>query len=335
MGLTLSGSLAPVAPGAIEAARLSKTYEGGLTAIEDISFQVSTGEIFGLLGPNGAGKTTTLRILITVLRPSGGQARVLGMDVVAQATEVRQAIGYVPQERAIDRFLTGREHLELLASLYHLPKDQAATRITEVLRLVNLEHKADEVARNYSGGMKRKLDIACGLIPDPKALFMDEPTLGLDVESRLKIWDHIRQLKARGITILLTTNYLDEADQLCDRIAIIDGGRVKAIGSPADLKSGLGGDVVTLTLSPGDLGRVEVLAQALKKQEAIRAVSTKQNVLDIRVASPEATLPAILSAVTAHGCRLEFVDYHRPRLDDVFLAHTGHRIKEEFPKGEA
>jgi ABC-2 type transport system ATP-binding protein len=235
----------------------------------------------------------------------------------------------VPQERAIDRFLTGREHLQLLASLYHIPKDKAAARIEEVLKLVNLEHKADEVARNYSGGMKRKLDIACGLIPDPKVLFMDEPTLGLDVESRLKVWEHIRQLKARGITILITTNYLDEADQLCDRIAIIDGGRVKAIGSPGELKSGLGGDIVTLTLALGDLDKVEALAQAVKGQAGVKAVSTKQNVLDIRVASPEAALPAILSAVTARGCRLEFVDYHRPRLDDVFLAHTGRRIKED------
>ena len=312
---------------AIEVSHLSKVYEGKVTAVEDITFQVSQGEVFGLLGPNGAGKTTTMRVLITVLRPTGGSARVLGLDVVAQATKVRQLIGYVPQERAIDRFLTGREHLQLLASLYHLPKDRAAKRIEEVLKLVNLEDKADEVARNYSGGMKRKLDIACGLIPDPKVLFMDEPTLGLDVQSRLKIWEHIRELKARGITIMLTTNYLDEADQLCDRLAIIDGGRVKAIGAPNELKSGLGGDVVTLTLAPGDLDRVEGLAQALKAQEGVRAVSVKQNVLDIRVTSPEKTLPAILNQVVARRCQLEFVDYHRPRLDDVFLAHTGRRIE--------
>jgi ABC-2 type transport system ATP-binding protein len=314
---------------AIEVSHLSKVYEGKVTAVEDITFQVSQGEVFGLLGPNGAGKTTTLRVLITVLRPSGGSARVLGLDVVAQATQVRQIIGYVPQERAIDRFLTGREHLQLLASLYHLSKDRAAARIEVVLKLVGLEQKADEVARNYSGGMKRKLDIACGLIPDPKVLFMDEPTLGLDVQSRLKIWEHIRELKARGITIMLTTNYLDEADQLCDRIAIIDGGRVKAIGALNELKSGLGGDVVTLTLAPCDLDKVEGLAQALKAQEGVRAVSVKQNVLDIRVTSPEKTLPAILAQVGARGCRLEFVDYHRPRLDDVFLAYAGHRIQEK------
>jgi ABC-2 type transport system ATP-binding protein len=216
-----------------------------------------------------------------------------------------------------------------LADLYHIPKNKAAARIDEVLKLVNLEQKADEVARNYSGGMKRKLDIACGLIPNPKVLFMDEPTLGLDVESRLKIWEHIRHLKARGITILLTTNYLDEADQLCDRIAIIDGGRVKAIGAPNALKSGLGGDIVTLTLAVGDLDKVEALTQIIKGQSGVKAVSTKHHVLDIRVASPEATLPAILAAVTARGCRLEFVDYHRLRLDDVFLAHTGRRMKED------
>jgi ABC-2 type transport system ATP-binding protein len=327
--VTGSNSSVLTGTGAVEAAHLSKTYAGGTQAIEDISFQVSAGEVFGLLGPNGAGKTTTLRILITVLRPTGGHARVLGMDVMKEATRVRQAIGYVPQERAIDRFLTGREHLQLLASLYHLPADRARVRIAEVLQLVGLESKADEVARNYSGGMKRKLDIACGLIPSPRVLFMDEPTLGLDVESRLKIWEHIRELKTRGITIVLTTNYLDEADQLCDRIAIIDGGRVKAVGAPGELKSALGGDVVTLTLALADLERVESLAQTLKAQTGVRAVSTKHNVLDIRVASPEASLPAILNAVNAHGCRLEFVDYHRPRLDDVFMAHAGRKIKEE------
>ena len=323
----MSGPSPP--PVAVEAVHLSKRYAGGTAAAEDISFQVGTGEIFGLLGPNGAGKTTTLRILITVLQPTGGYARVLGLDVREQAAKVRRAIGYVPQERAIDRFLTGREHLELLAALYHLPSRQAAARIDEVLRLVGLDRKADEVTRNYSGGMKRKLDIACGLIPSPKVLFMDEPTLGLDVESRLKIWDHIRDLKARGITILLTTNYLDEAEQLCDRVAIIDAGRVKAIGAPADLKSGLGGDVVTLTLAQEDLGKVESLAQSVKSLKGVRAVSTKHNILDIRVVSPEETLAGLLSAVNAHGCRLEFVDYHRPRLDDVFLAHTGRRLTED------
>lgn len=172
---------------AIEVSRLGKAYSDGVRAIEDLSFQVLQGEIFGLLGPNGAGKSTTLRILIGLLRPTSGSAVVLGHDVAREPDQVRRLIGYVPQERAIDRFLTGREHLELLANLYHLPKNEARRRIDDLLRLVELERHADRVAKTYSGGMKRKLDIACGLLPDPKILFLDEPTLGLDVQSRLRI----------------------------------------------------------------------------------------------------------------------------------------------------
>ncbi|HEV2174990.1 MAG TPA: ATP-binding cassette domain-containing protein, partial [Nitrospira sp.] len=236
---------------AIDVSHLSKSYDGH-QAVADISFTVHAGEIFGLLGPNGAGKSTTLRILITLLTPSSGRAAVFGLDTVRDADRVRQLIGYVPQERAIDRFLTGKEHLELLAALYHLPKDEAKSRIAELLKLVELEAHADRPAKTYSGGMKRKLDIACGLLPDPKVLFLDEPTLGLDVQSRLRIWDYIRMLKARGMTVVMTTNYLDEADQLCDRLAIIDGGTIKIIGSPVELKVGLGGDIVSLTLKETD-----------------------------------------------------------------------------------
>lgn len=318
----------------IEARDLGKVFDG-FQAIQDISFQVHGGEIFGLLGPNGAGKSTTLRILITLLRPSSGSAVVLGHDVVREPDQVRQLIGYVPQERAIDRFLTGREHLWLLANLYHLSKAEASQRINELLRLVDLEAKADQPARTYSGGMKRKLDIACGLLPNPKILFLDEPTLGLDVQSRLRIWDYVWALKERGITVVMTTNYLDEADQLCDRLAIIDGGRIKAMGSPNELKSALGGDVVALTVSEVDMARIETLASALKELPAIRAIATRPTGLDLRVESPEKALPAILETTSRLACRLEFVDYHRPRLDDVFVAHTGHAIKEEFPKGES
>jgi ABC-2 type transport system ATP-binding protein len=316
---------------AIAVSRLGKTYDG-VTAIEDLSFHVYAGEIFGLLGPNGAGKSTTLRILITLLRPTSGTAQVLGLDTVRDADLVRAQIGYVPQERAIDRFLTGREHLELLASLYHLSKQEAQRRIAELLRLVDLEAHADRPAKTYSGGMKRKLDIACGLLPNPKIVFLDEPTLGLDVQSRLKIWEHVRGLRARGLTVVMTTNYLDEADQLCDRIAIIDGGRIKAMGSPIELKVGLGGDIVSLTIK--ESGKVEALASAIKTLSAIRAVSTSPSGLDIRVESPEKALPAILETANRLACRLEFIDYHRPRLDDVFVAHTGHAIREEFPSEE-
>ena len=318
---------------AIETFGLGKVYDG-VTAIEGLSFQVFAGEIFGLLGPNGAGKSTTLRILITILRPTTGHATVLGHDVVREADRVRHLIGYVPQERAIDRFLTGREHLLLLGDLYHLPKSETKRRIAEILKLVNLETHADRPAKTYSGGMKRKLDLACGLLPNPKVLFLDEPTLGLDVQSRLRIWDYIRRLRERGITIVMTTNYLDEADQLCERLAIIDDGRIKALGSPSELKAGLGGDIVSLTVGASEMARVEMLASALKGLPFVRAISTKPTGLDIRVESPEKALPAVLEAANRLACRLEFIEYHRPRLDDVFVAHTGHVIREEFPKAE-
>jgi len=316
---------------AIDVSKLGKVYDG-VTAVQDLSFQVYAGEVFGLLGPNGAGKSTTLRVLITLLRPTTGQAMVLGHDVVREAEAVRRLIGYVPQERAIDRFLTGREHLLLLGDLYHLPKDESCRRIAELLKLVDLEGKADLPAKTYSGGMKRKLDIACGLLPNPKILFLDEPTLGLDVQSRLRIWEYIRRLRERGITVVMTTNYLDEADQLCDRLAIIDGGRIKALGSPGELKAALGGDTLSLTVGEADMGRVELLASALKGLPAIRAISTRPTGLEIRVESPEKALPAVLEAASRLACRLEFIEYHRPRLDDVFVAHTGHAIREEFPK---
>ena len=316
---------------AIEVSHLGKTYEK-VRAVDDLSFQVYAGEIFGLLGPNGAGKSTTLRILITLLHPTSGSATILGMDSVKDADRVRKTIGYVPQERAIDRFLTGREHLELLADLYHLSPEDASTRIPQLLKLVELEQQADRPAKTYAGGMKRKLDIACGLLPDPKILFLDEPTLGLDVQSRLRIWDHVRAMRERGITVVMTTNYLDEADQLCDRIAIIDGGRIKALGVPNELKAGLGGDLVSLTVREHE--RVELLAAAVGDLPALRAVTTTPTGLDIRVDSPEKALPAILEAANRLTCQLEFIDYHRPRLDDVFIAHTGRSIKDYQPKAE-
>ena len=311
---------------AINVSRLSKTYETH-KAVDDLSFHVYAGEIFGLLGPNGAGKSTTLRTLITLLHPTSGTATVLGHDTVREADKVRTLIGYVPQERAIDRFLTGREHLELLGALYHLTKAEAAKRIAELLTLVDLEAQADRPAKTYSGGMKRKLDIACGLLPDPQILFLDEPTLGLDVQSRLRIWEYVRMLKARGMTVVMTTNYLDEADQLCDRLAIIDGGKIKTLGAPAELKIALGGDIVSLTIK--ETARIAALAAAVTGQPAIRTVNATATGLDIRVESAEKAIPAILEAANRLDCRLEFIDYHRPRLDDVFMAHTGRRIQDD------
>ncbi len=320
---------------AIEVSNLGKVYDA-VEAVKNLSLTIEHGEIFGLLGPNGAGKSTTLRILITTLSPTTGTATILGHDVVKEADTVRRLIGYVPQERAIDRFLTGREHLELLADLYHLTKDQAAGRISELLKLVSLEEHADRVAKGYSGGMKRKLDIACGLLPNPKILFLDEPTLGLDVQSRLNIWEHIRQLKQQGITIVMTTNYLDEADQLCDRIAIIDKGEVRATGSPKDLKASLGGDGVWLTLSDATPEALDQLTKTLEALPFVRAIRPRETGLDIRVDGPEKALPAIMEKThTVPGCRLDGIEYHRPRLDDVFVTHTGRSLKDEPPASTA
>jgi ABC-2 type transport system ATP-binding protein len=317
---------------AIDVSRLCKTYDSH-KAVDDLSFQVYAGEIFGLLGPNGAGKSTTLRTLITLLHPTSGTATIVGYDSVRDADKVRAVIGYVPQERAIDRFLTGREHLQLLGALYHLTKEEATKRISELLKLVELEAHADRPAKTYSGGMKRKLDIACGLLPDPKILFLDEPTLGLDVQSRLRIWEYVRMLKARGMTVVMTTNYLDEADQLCDRLAIIDGGKIKTMGSPVELKIALGGDIVALTLK--EIDRTPALEADLKGRPAITAVRATSKGLDIRVESPEKALPTILESANRLGCSIEFIQYNRPRLDDVFIAHTGRAITESRPEAES
>ncbi|NGZ12128.1 MAG: ATP-binding cassette domain-containing protein [Nitrospira sp. LK70] len=317
---------------AIDVSRLCKSYDSH-KAVDDLSFQVYAGEIFGLLGPNGAGKSTTLRTLITLLHPTSGRATIMGYDSVREADQVRTVIGYVPQERAIDRFLTGREHLQLLGALYHLTKEEAAKRIGELLKLVELEAHADRPAKTYSGGMKRKLDIACGLLPDPKILFLDEPTLGLDVQSRLRIWEYVRMLKARGMTVVMTTNYLDEADRLCDRLAIIDGGKIKTLGSPAELKIALGGDIVSLTLK--ERSRIPSLESDLTGRPAIKTVRATAKGLDIRVESPEKALPTILESANRLGCGIEFIQYNRPRLDDVFIAHTGRAITELAPEVES
>ena len=318
---------------AIETFGLCKVYDG-ITAVDNLSFQVYSGEVFGLLGPNGAGKSTTIRMLMTLLRPTSGRATIVGYDVAREPERVRASIGYVPQERALDRFLTGREHLLLLGDLYHLPKQEARRRIQDILTLVDLGAKADLPAKTYSGGMKRKLDIACGLLPNPSILFLDEPTLGLDVQSRLRIWDYIRALKARGITIVMTTNYLDEADQLCDRIAIIDSGRIKVIGSPSELKAGLGGDSLSLTVAELARPRLDQLVTALKGMPSVRSVSSTAHGVEVRVESSDKALLVVLDTANRLGCQLESIEYHRPRLDDVFIAYTGRAIKEEFPKPE-
>jgi len=313
-------------PDAVVIRQLVKRY-GSAAAVDGLDLTIPQGEVFGLLGPNGAGKTTTLKIMTTLLRPTSGTVSVLGHDVVADADAVRQLIGYVPQERAVDRLLTAREHLELFAGLYHLAPDVAATRIEAALRLVDLADRVNDPVGKFSGGMKKRVEIACGLLHEPNILFLDEPTLGLDVQSRSQVWNHIRQLKQRGMTVVINSNYLEEADQLCDRLAIIDRGRLRALGTPQELKRGLGGDIVTMTLEKS-------VAQPQQLQQALQAVTGVREVLvegaSARLAlARETGLNGILEQVRQAGGELQAVHYTHPTLEEVFIHYTGHKIRQE------
>jgi ABC-2 type transport system ATP-binding protein len=313
---------------AIETQGLSKSF-GSTRAVEDVNLTVAPGEVFGLLGPNGAGKTTTMRMLLTLLRPSSGSASIFGQDVVRQAQAVRRIIGYVPQEKSVDRFMTGREHLRLMASLYHLSGRQAKDRIEEVLKIVELKDRADELVNNYSGGMKKKLDIACGLIPHPKLMFLDEPSLGLDVQSRLRIWDHIRGLRDKGITVLINTNYLEEADQLCSRIAIIDAARVKAVGSPLELKKALGGDRILIELGQMADATIDDLIKGIRGFDFVRDIQKSPQGLQVWVKPEESALTNLFQKVGDGHYPIQAIHYLRPSLEEVFIRHTGHSIRQE------
>ncbi len=317
---------------AIETRQLEKRF-GKTVAVEGLTLEVYEGEIFGLLGPNGAGKTTTMRMLMTLLRPTAGEGRVLGFDIVRESREVRRQIGYVPQEKSVDRFMTGREHLRLMAALYHLSGQAARQRIQEVLQLVDLRDKADELVRNYSGGMKKKLDIACGLIANPRLIFMDEPSLGLDVQSRLRVWEHIRTLRKQNMTVLLSTNYLEEADQLCDRLAIIDGGRVKALGSPAELKDSLGGDRILIELGEMPPAERKDLVQAMGAFDFVREIKETDRSLEVWIKSHQEGFTGIFQKVSNGRYPLRAIHYMKPSLEEVFVRHTGHSIAEEAGDG--
>jgi ABC-2 type transport system ATP-binding protein len=315
-----------MAGAAIEISQLVKRY-GETAAVDGLSLTVEPGEVFGLLGPNGAGKTTTLKILTTLTRPTSGTVKIFDHDVVQEADAVRHLIGYVPQERAVDRLLTAREHLELFADLYHLPPEVAASRIEEALRLVNLGDHVNSPVGKFSGGMKKRVEIACGLLHEPQILFLDEPTLGLDVQSRGLVWNHIRQLKQRGMTVVINSNYLEEADQLCDRLAIIDRGKLRALGSPQELKRGLGGDIVTVTLEKA-VAQPEQLRQALQSIGGVAEVSVDATRARLAL-TREAGLNAIVEQVQRAGGGLQAVHYTHPTLEEVFIHYTGHKIREE------
>ncbi len=311
---------------------------GDIRAVDGVSLEIRAGEIFGLLGPNGAGKTTTIRILATLARPTAGLVRIFGREPAAEPDAVRKLIGYVSQEVAVDRTLTGRENLALQAGLFHLRGEEARSRIDEVLALVELADRADDVARGYSGGMKKRLDLAIGLLHRPRLLLLDEPTLGLDIQTRRRIWDFVQRLRAGGTTILLTTHYLEEADRLCDRIAIVDRGRIRAEGPPAKLKEALGAHIVSVRLATpnGTAADVEAALRGLDFVAGVKTIGGGPGAggdagaeVAIRPGtSGDAAVAAVLKTLEARGAPVARLGYAAPTLDDVFLWHTGHELTE-------
>src|SRR3989441_5600921 len=313
---------------AVETQSLSKIYSNGLKAVDEISIKIEHGEIFGFLGPNGAGKSTTIMILTTLLKPTSGKAYVAGFDVVTQAKNVRQNIGYVQQDSTVDEYLTGRENLELQAKLNHIPRDTMEKRINDILEVVELADRQRESVVTYSGGMRKRLDIAGGLLHRPKVLFLDEPTLGLDIQTRYKIWDYIRNIhKEFGISIFLTTHYMEEADKLCDNISIIDHGKIKVTGSPKALKNALGNEVVVFEVD-SDL-KLENLLSELKKLPLVKNVTTEGYEITIFSPSGNQVTPKIFELTGKLGVKIESITLTKPTLDDVFLSHTGRELREE------
>jgi len=309
----------------VETFNLTKKFNG-LIAVNNVSLKIKEGEIFGLLGPNGAGKTTFISMLCTLLRPTSGTAKVNGFDIVKQQNEVRKSIGIVFQEPSLDNRLTGRENLEMHAGLYGVPKSERKRRIDEVLKLVGLYERANELVRNYSGGMKRRLEIARGLIHYPKVLFLDEPTLGLDPQTREYIWEYIKKLAERErITILLTTHYMEEADALCDRVAIMDYGEIKVLDTPENLKNRLEGDVLTLEVSDG-----EKFLERIKKIDSIKKIHAIENKISMTVKNAEKLAPKILELARKNKILINSISIRKPSLGDVFLHYTGREIREEI-----
>jgi ABC-2 type transport system ATP-binding protein len=306
----------------IETKNLTKRF-GKLTAVSKLSLKVSEGEIFGLLGPNGAGKTTTLSMLATLLQPSEGKAAVNGFDVKLEPSKVRHSIGFVFQDPSSDDLLTGRENLYLHALMYGVDMHDIERKMDDVLKLVDLTNRQNERVRNYSGGMRRRLELARGLLHEPKVLFLDEPTLGLDPQTRQHLWTYIKRLsKEKKVTIIITTHYMEEADMLCDRLAIIDHGRVVALNTPDNLKKGLGGDVVRLKVQKPNM-------KAIKKLKYVKGVQHEEDTLVLTVTDASKHLQEILKAVG----NVENVESRSPTLNDVFLHFTGSEIRDEEAEG--
>jgi ABC-2 type transport system ATP-binding protein len=319
-------------PNGIEVEGLVRDFKGGVRAVDGIHFEVQPGEIYGFLGPNGAGKSTTVLMLTTLLPPTAGTARVAGFDIVRQGPQVRATIGAALQEAALDPLLTGREHLKLQTTLHGLPKAERARRSEELLERVGLDDAADRKVGGYSGGMKRRLDLALALVHSPRILFLDEPTTGLDPHSRADLWTEVSRLsRVDGVTVLLTTQYLEEADALADRIGIIDHGRIVAEGTPDALKAEIGRpSLEVIPRHRADCGRVTA---ALARFGAL--VSAPPGAVAVRLEEGADDLTAVVRALDAEHVALEHFQLHAPTLDDVFLAKTGRKLEAEEEAEEA
>ncbi len=313
----------------IEAHNLRKVYPPGVVAVDGIDFSVNEGEIFGLLGPNGAGKSTTIGMLITLIQPTAGTARVCGYDVRSQTNQVRSCVGYVSQDIAVDEDLTGRDNLVLQGHFYHLSGRILEERIREVLEMVGLTERAGDKVEKYSGGMRKRLDIAAGVLHRPRVLFLDEPTLGLDIQTRHRIWEYVRYLRAEhNTTVVLTTHYMEEADTLCDRIAIIDHGKIVALDAPQHLKRSIGEDLLVMEVGQG--GMHEQIQAALGQVAGIERVEqTATQTYHLAMANGAATLAAVVHALHEAVVPVTSLTLKSPTLDDVFLHFTGHDLRED------
>ncbi|MFH0929051.1 MAG: ATP-binding cassette domain-containing protein [Candidatus Aenigmatarchaeota archaeon] len=308
----------------IKVENLKKHYKD-TKAVDGVSFDVKKGEIFGFLGPNGAGKTTTIKMLVTLLRPTSGTSKVVSRDIIKDPDKVRGDIGIVFQEPALDDSLTGKENLDFHARMYGLKKDQREKRIKEVIKLVDLEEKANVLVKKYSGGMKRRLEIARGLMHFPKVLFLDEPTLGLDPQTRRTIWEYIKLLNEKeNITIFLTTHYMEEADYLCDRVAIIDKGKILVIDRPSKLKAKIGKSILTIGCS-----NTGVCSALLKKQRWVESIKVHDSSVTIGAKEIEKRLPFIIKLAEKNKVKIKSIDIRKPTLEDVFLYYTGRKIREQ------
>ena len=314
----------------IETKSLTKSF-GDLVAVNDISFSVEKGEIFGFLGPNGAGKSTTMMIFTTLLKPTSGKALIAGFDVTKDAKQVRENIGFVQQETTVDEYLTGRENLLLQAKLNHIPKNEINQRIDDVLELIELSDKQDQAVVTYSGGMRKRLDIAGGLLHRPKVLFLDEPTVGLDIQTRRKIWQYIKKIHVEfEMTIFVTTHYMEEADSLCDRIGIMDHGKIQVIDTPENMKNALGNEIISLVIDTNN--NHDSFLEELKKIEFIKKINEDNLKLTLFTSNGTEVIPEIFQISSKLDIKINSISLTQPTLDDVFISYTGHEIRDDDSK---